>query len=54
MSACSVSLFPDERIRDMTSERFELEKTSAIGCDRMTDCDYTQAVGESSVRAGNK
>ena len=29
-SASSVSLFPRERMRDMTSERFALEKTSAI------------------------
>jgi hypothetical protein len=29
-SASSVSLFPRERIRDMTSERLDLEKTSAI------------------------
>jgi hypothetical protein len=29
-SASSVSLFPRERMRDMTSERLDLEKTSAI------------------------
>ena len=31
INASSVSLFPWERMRDMTSERFVLEKTSAMG-----------------------